>query len=53
MKNNRDLDGKTVLARDLRALHNFNITDRVLVESSDEDITCRANRTCIVRRDVT
>ena len=28
VKNNRDLDGKAFLARDLRALRNFNITDR-------------------------
>ena len=30
VKYNRDLDGKTSLARNLRALRNFNITDRFL-----------------------
>ena len=41
MKNNLDLDGKTSLARDLRALRNINITDRVFGRGHH---LCRANR---------
>ena len=41
MKYNRDLDGKTSLARNLRALRNFNITDRVFGRRHH---LCRANR---------
>ena len=41
MKNNLDLDGKTSLARDLRALRNINITDRVFGLHLDAVLTNR------------